>query len=182
MRARTVWAAGAALAGLLLLSACNSSDAQSPARDRSAARGAAAAHSPNRPQTPPPMLNGKPEWADNRQHTAQENLAYQFDRWGSGFGAKDEVDYARKARAFIDRPPKGVETVTRPNGDVILYDRASNTMAIARKDGAPRLFRKPPGGAADWEKARSEASNDTGYPSQRRYRAPVTGDYRSGAD
>lgn len=181
MREKTVGAASALLVALLLLTACDRTDAQAPARDRSGAKGSATVRGPDRPRTPPPMLNGRPEWADNRQHTAQENLAYQFEHWGGGFGARDEVDYAKKARAFIDRPPKGVEKVTRPNGDVILYDRASNTMAIVRRDGAPRLFRKPPGGVADWERARSEAANDTRIPSQRRYHAPVASDYRSAA-
>ena len=182
MKVLKVIAAGAALTGSLLVSACDRSDAQSPARDHRAVGSATAARAPDRPHTPPPMLNGKPEWADNRQHSAQENLAYQFDHWGAGFGAKDQADYAKRAHAFIDHPPKAAEKVTRPNGDVIMYDKASNTMAIARRDGAPRLFRKPVGGAADWEKARSEASNNTGGRSQRRYRAPSSGDYRGASD
>jgi pyocin large subunit-like protein len=127
------------------------------------------------------MLNGKPEWADNRQHSAQENLSYQFEHWGAALGAKDETDYAKRARSFIDHPPKSAEKVTRPNGDVLVYDKASNTFAIARRDGAPRLFRKPPGGAADWERAKSEAPRGGGA-SQRRYRAPSAGDYRGAAD
>ena len=66
--------------------------------------------------------------------------------------------------------------------DVMLYDKASNTFAIARRDGAPRLYRKPLDGAATWDKAKSDAGNASGYRSQRRYHAPSAGDYRSASD
>jgi pyocin large subunit-like protein len=105
------------------------------------------------------MLDGKPIWSDNREHTAMENLDYQFDHWGAGLGARDAQDYAKKARAFVDHPQHAVERVSRPNGDVLIYDKSANLFAIVRRDGAPRLFRKPPGGLADWEKAKSEASS-----------------------
>jgi len=116
------------------------------------------------------MLDGKPIWADNRDHTAIQNLDYQFEHWGAPLGARDAKDYARKARAFIEHPPHGVERVSRPNGDVLIYDRAANILAIVRRDGAPRLFRKPLGGEADWEKAKAEAS--VGARPAGRYRAP----------
>lgn len=168
--------------GALALSACDRSDAQSPARDHSGSRPAIAARGPDRPHTPPPMVNGKPEWADNRQHSAQENLTYQFEHWGSALGAKDQGDYAKRAHAFIDHPPKNAEKITRPNGDVMLYDKASNTFAIARRDGAPRLFRKPADGVATWDKAKSDANNTSGGRYQKRYHAPSAGDYRSSGD
>ena len=182
MNLKVILTAGAALAGLAILSGCDRSDAQSPSRDHSGAvRPAIAARGPDRPHTPPPMLNGKPQWADNRQHSAQENLAYQFDHWGAGVGAKDQNDYAKRAHAFFEHPPKGAEKVTRPNGDVMMYDKASNIFAIARRDGAPRLYRKPTDGVATWEKARSEAASGAGR-SQRRYHAPSSGDYRNQGD
>jgi pyocin large subunit-like protein len=164
--------AALALASLTMLSACDRSDAGAPARDHSVAAAPAAA----RASAPTPMLNGKPIWADNRQHSAQENVDYQFGHWGSSVGARDARDYAAKARAFIDHSPRGAEKISRPNGDVLIYDKASNTFAVARKDGAPRLFRKPPGGEADWIKAKTDAPNDT--RSRRRYNAPNARDFR----
>jgi len=125
------------------------------------------------------MLDGKPMWADNREHSALENLDYQFDHWGSALGARDSKDYARKARAFIDHPPHAVERVSRPNGDVMMYDKTANVMAIVRRDGAPRLFRKPAGGASDWDKAKSEAAS--GGRSRSRYRTADSGDYSRGS-
>jgi hypothetical protein len=181
-----VAAAVAGLAAALALWGCDRGDAGAPARQHTSTGGDRTASSSravdSRPHTPPPMIDGKPMWADNRQHSAQENLDYQFDKWGSAFGARDSKDYAKKALAFTGHPPARVEKISRPNGDTLLYDKGSNTFAIVRKDGAPRLFRKPPGGAADWEKAKSEAASGGSYRSRSRYRAPSSGDYSRGAD
>jgi len=166
----------AALTGALAVWGCDRGDAGTPSRDHSIATAGGAqtvAHAP------PPMLDGKPMWADNREHSAMENLDYQFGHWGQALGARDAKDYARKARAFIDHPPHAVERVSRPNGDVLMYDKTANILAIVRRDGAPRLFRKPVDGVADWEKAKAEAP--AGGRSRSRYHAPGSGDYSRGA-
>ncbi len=173
MRAELMIAA--ALACVSAVAACDRGDAGTPARDHAAAAGGAGAVA----HAPPPMLDGKPMWADNREHSALENLDYQFGHWGQALGARDSKDYARKARAFIDHPPHAVERVSRPNGDVLMYDKTANILAIVRRDGAPRLFRKPVDGAADWEKAKAEAPS--GGRSRSRYHAPGSGDYSRGA-
>ncbi len=153
-----ITAVSAALAGMIALWGCDRGDASAPAREHPASASRPSSYGgETRPHTPPPLLDGKPIWADNRSHSAQENVDYQFDRWGSTVGAHDAKDYARKARAFIEHPPKGVEKVGRPNGDTLIYDKGANLFAIVRRDGAPRLFRKPPGGLADWERAKTEA-------------------------
>lgn len=167
--------AALALVSALVLWGCDRGDAGTPARDHSASVGSGASRIDH---PPPPMLEGKPAWADSRTHTAMENLDYQFDHWGAALGARDAKDYAHKARAFIDHPPHAVERVSRPNGDVLIYDKAANVFAIVNRDGAPRLFRKPLGGEADWEKAKSEAS--AGGRSRGRYRAPGASDYSRG--
>jgi hypothetical protein len=158
----------------LLLTGCDRGDAGTPARDH----GAAASSETRTAHPPAPLLDGKPIWADNREHTAMENLDFQFDHWGAALGARDRQDYARKARAFIDHPPHVVERVSRPNGDVLVYDKAANLFAIVRRDGAPRLFRKPPGGLADWERAKSEAAS--GGRSRGRARMSGGSDYARG--
>lgn len=163
MNTTRIAVAGLALASALTLWGCDRGDAG--VTSHAAAGASGGIHAANHP--PAPLVEGKPMWADNREHTAMENLDYQFQHWGEALGARDARDYARKARAFIDHPPHAVERVSRPNGDVLIYDKSANIFAIVRKDGAPRLFRKPPGGAADWEKAKSEAGNP-----RPRYRAP----------
>jgi len=114
----------------------------------------------------PAAADGKPMWAPNRQHTAEENADYQFGKNGKDFGAISEADYVTKAHRFIDAPPAGVQKLERANGDALLYDAKSNTFAVVTKAGAPRTMFKPRDGAAYWrqqvsrESTRSKASDN----------------------
>ena len=101
---------------------------------------------------PAPLAgDGKPIWAANRKHTAQENADYQFGKNGKDFGAANEADYVAKAHAFVDAPPSGVQKVERSNGDALLYDAKTNTFAVVTKAGAPRTMFKPRDGASYWQ-------------------------------
>ena len=97
-----------------------------------------------------PKVDGKPMWASNRTHTAEENAQYQFSRNGHDFGASSETDYVAKAHAFIDHPPADIQTVDRRNGDRLLYDARQNVFAVVSSEGAPRTMFKPRGGASYW--------------------------------
>jgi pyocin large subunit-like protein len=99
---------------------------------------------------PTPTFQGKPLWAPNRNHTAEENAEYQFSRNGADFGAKSETDYVTKVHAFIAKPPHDIETLDRPNGDKLMYDPNGNVFAVVARNGAPRTMFKPRGGAAYW--------------------------------
>ena len=55
---------------------------------------------------PVPLVHGKPMWAANWRHTAEENARYQFARDGADFDARDVDDYVAKVHAFIDTPPR----------------------------------------------------------------------------
>lgn len=103
---------------------------------------------------------GKPAWASNRTHTAEENAQYQFTRNGHDFGAASEDDYVAKAHAFIDHPPTDTQSLDRSNGDRLMYDAAGNVFAVVSRDGAPRTMFKPRGGQAYWaqQKARETQS------------------------
>ena len=100
---------------------------------------------------PVKLLDGKPEWAASRRYSAQESAQHAYDRNGEAFGAQSLEDYVRKARAFVEHPPKGVETLSRPNGDTLFYDAKANVFAVADKAGAPRTMFKPDDGAAYWQ-------------------------------
>ncbi len=69
-------------------------------------------------------------------------------------------DYVRKAHEFVDHPPAGVETLSRRNGDTLMYDPKSNTFAVASRDGAPRTMFKPRAGAAYWDEQKTRLSAD----------------------
>ena len=99
---------------------------------------------------PVPQVDGKPMWAANRKHSAEENAQYQFTKNGRDFGASNEDDYVARAHAFIAHPPTGAQTLQRANGDRLIYDPGANVFAVASKDGAPRTMFKPRDGAAYW--------------------------------
>jgi pyocin large subunit-like protein len=100
---------------------------------------------------PVALVDGKPMWAANRRHTAQENANYQFQRDGADFGAATLQDFVAKAHVFTTSPPKDALTLTRSNGDKLLYDPAHNIFAVVTKDGAPRTMFKPAAGRAYWD-------------------------------
>jgi pyocin large subunit-like protein len=178
-------------AALLALSACDRGPASIPARDHAGgaaplSSAAAAVGSggdqdrvdPNLqvattrddPRSAPvPLVDGKPMWAANRRHTAEENARYQFARDGADFGARDVDDFVAKVHAFVERPPRGVETLTRPNGDRLLYDPDANVFAVVSAEGAPRTMFKPRDGAAYWQDQKQRlADQSNGADSQRK--------------
>ena len=111
-----------------------------------------------------PLVDGKPMWSDNRRHTAEENADYHFHHDGPDFGASNEKDYVAKVHHFIEHPPGDVQTISRSNGDKLLYDPKSNTFAVERKDGAPRTMFKPHDGEAYWKEQEAKAaSGDDSY-------------------
>jgi pyocin large subunit-like protein len=99
-----------------------------------------------------PLFHGKPVWAANKNHSGQENADYHFKRDGDVFEAKTEDEFLTKVHAFIDSPPQGVLTLTRGNGDKLMYDPKGNIFAVADKNGAPRTLFKPKDGQAYWDK------------------------------
>jgi len=112
---------------------------------------------------PVALVNGKPMWAANRRHTAQENADYQFQRDGADFDAHTLDDFVAKAHAFTASPPKDALTLTRSNGDKLLYDPARNIFAVVTKDGAPRTMFKPQSGKAYWDEQVARQSDDSDH-------------------
>ena len=113
-----------------------------------------------------PKYQGKPIWAANRNHSSQENADYQFKKNGSDVGADTEDAFIAKAHAFVDHPPEGAQTLTRANGDTLVYDPKANLFAVVAKDGAPRTIFKPRGGASYWDQQKTE--QDKPYSGYRR--------------
>ena len=103
-------------------------------------------------------------WAPSKTRSAGEAAQVQFEKNGAALGATSVDDYVSAARAFIAHPPKGAETLARPNGDVLIYDAASNRFAVATEDGSPRTLFKPREGAAYWAEQKARA----GKPAQAR--------------
>jgi hypothetical protein len=138
---------------------------------------------------PVKLVHGKPMWAANRRHTADENAEYHFEHDGADFGAKTVDDYIAKVHAFVDTPGKDVESLTRRNGDKLLYDPKDNVFAVVTREGAPRTMFKPRDGGAYWDqqkqqiaqqdKSGSDAGDDSGKRSRysrRAYRGSSSSD------
>lgn len=135
-----------------------------------AAGGQAAQAGSTDPRDAPVALatDGKPMWAANRKHTAQENADYQFNKNGKDFGAASEAQYVAKTHAFVDAPPAGVKKIARSNGDALLYDTKNNTFAVVTSAGAPRTMFKPRDGARYWDQqvAREQTRSSKGDDSE----------------
>jgi len=99
---------------------------------------------------PVKLVDGKPMWSASRRYSAEESARRSFERNGEAFGARTLDQFVRQAHAFVEHPPAGTETLTRPNGDTLFYDPKGNVFAVATKDGAPRTMFKPDEGAAYW--------------------------------
>jgi hypothetical protein len=117
---------------------------------------------------PVPLIGGKPLWAANRKHTAEENAQYQFAKNGGDFEAKSESQYVTQVHAFVDKPPRDAEVIDRSNGDKLIYDPKANVFAVVARNGAPRTMFKPRDGATYWaqqkdrEAKRGKTSQDGG--------------------
>lgn len=173
MRISILLGAGCALA--LALAACDGKPSAVATRDQGSG-GAMGAHgyggsgggSRDPRDAPVAQINGKPMWAANRKHTAEENAEYQFTKNGGDFGAKSETDYVSKAHDFVDHPPHSAETIDRSNGDRLIYDPGGNVFAVVSRAGAPRTMFKPRGGANYWtqqkdrEAKRAKGPSDSG--------------------
>ena len=112
-------------------------------------------------------VDGKPMWSSNRRFTADQNAQRHFERDGADFGAASVEDYVGKVHRFISRPPKGAQTLTRANGDRLIYDPASNVFAVSTRDGAPRTMFKPDDGAAYWAKVKAREADGGARTSRR---------------
>jgi len=152
-----LFTAAAALA--ICLAACGQKQSAVPSADHQASSGSANGYSQaslgDQRDAPVPQVNGKPMWAANRTHSAEENAQYQFTKNGGDFGAASEADYVTKVHAFVDRPPADIETIDRRNGDRLIYDAKGNTFAVVSRAGAPRTMFKPRAGASYWNQQKA---------------------------
>lgn len=93
-----------------------------------------------------------PLWSSNRKYSAYENATYHYEKHGAEVGARSYEEWLGMVHGFIHAPPKGVETLSRNNGDTLFYDTRRNVFAVMTKKGAPRTLFRPYEGAAYWQK------------------------------
>lgn len=104
----------------------------------------------------------------NRRETVDAKITRLYERNGAAFGARWPEDYLARIKAFTGAPPAGTERVSRPNGDVLFYQAATNTFAVVARNGTPRTMFKPDDGP--------------GYWAEQKARAPTFGQRRAASD
>lgn len=154
-------AATACVAGLAGVAGCDAAPSAVETRPREAAEagavagtesvGAATQAGPATADAAAPLLTA------NRRETVDEKTRRLFERNGAAFGAATPEAYLAQVEGFTRRPPADVERVTRPNGDVLLYQAATNTFAVVDADGVPRTMFKPDDGPAYWAEQKARA-------------------------
>lgn len=156
-----VWTiTGVALTGLLGLCACGDGDSAVETRDRTASSSGVTPTAPAANGLGPGPSNAVAErtaLTANRRETVDEKIIRLYERNGADFEAQSAGDFLEKVTAFTTRPPSGTETVTRPNGDSLMYQAATNTFAVVARDGTPRTMFKPENGAAYWAEQKAAA-------------------------
>ena len=96
---------------------------------------------------------GKGLWSSTGELSAVENAFGHWSQHGNEFpNLQNAKQYVESARDFLGHPPAGVLTKTRANGDVLLYDAATNTFAVKNVEGVPRTMFKPRDGAAYFDR------------------------------
>ncbi|WP_297798895.1 S-type pyocin family protein [uncultured Brevundimonas sp.] len=158
---------GGALAAALLLAACGNGGSAVETRDREGAPAAAplalseqAAPQIAQVQTPPEApAQAAVVLTSNRRETAGAKAVRLYERNGADFGATSAEDYLEKAKAFTKTPPADAEKVSRPNGDVLIYQARTNTFAVVDRRGVVRTMFKPSNGAEYWERQKATAAS-----------------------
>ena len=158
---RTAAAGAVASVALLGLAACGNGASAVETRDRAAdvteatltaATGASSAEAATAERS-----GDKTVLTANRRETVDAKIQRLYERNGSDFGATSPEDFLAKVTAFTSRPPSGVETATRPNGDTLLYQASTNTFAVVAKNGSPRTMFKPDDGPTYWAEQKAAA-------------------------
>lgn len=93
-----------------------------------------------------------PLWSKTRKLSPAENSRNAFDKHGQEVGAKSYEEYMAMVQTFVHAPPKGTQSLTRTNGDVLMFDAKSDVFAVVTKTGAPRTLFRPYDGQAYWQK------------------------------
>lgn len=158
--------------GLLWLGACGNGGSAVETRERAetdiapvAAEGQGQALSAPLPvQDPAPVSAPAPAQAaavltSNRRETASAKAVRLYKRNGADFAATSPEDYLEKAKAFTRFPPADAEKISRPNGDLLIYQARTNTFAVVDRRGVVRTMFKPYNGPDYW--ARQKASPES---------------------
>jgi len=88
-------------------------------------------------------------WSETKALSRVQNAFKHWMDHRSEFpNLQNSKQYVEAAWEFVTNPPAGVVSKIRANGDVLLYDAASNTFGVKNAQGIPKTMFKPTDGAA----------------------------------
>ncbi|HET8670693.1 MAG TPA: hypothetical protein VFM05_08735, partial [Candidatus Saccharimonadales bacterium] len=108
---------------------------------------------PRIPPIPRPNLNAAkpPLWTSTKTKTAAENAFRHWKKHRPEFPEfQNAKQYVEGAKKFFSDPPPHTLTKTRPTGDKLFYNPASNTFGVQAPNGAPRTMFRPTDGIRYW--------------------------------
>ncbi|MGR8023362.1 hemagglutinin repeat-containing protein [Burkholderia cenocepacia] len=92
-------------------------------------------------------------WTPGKPADIAINAATHWQKHAAEFPEFQSLnDYLRGTSQFVKDPPAGTLSFTRSNGDVLLYDKSTNTFASMAADGTPRTMFRPTDGIEYWYK------------------------------
>ena len=98
---------------------------------------------------------GTPIWTKTKELVPVSNAYGHWVKHGSEFSTEsfnNAKEYVDSTHDFINNPPSGTLTKTRPNGDTLFYHPDTNTFAVKTKDGVPKTMFKPEKKMDYWNK------------------------------
>ncbi|MGO4416977.1 DUF637 domain-containing protein, partial [Cupriavidus sp. KB_39] len=83
-------------------------------------------------------------WSSTGSKSAVENAYSHWDKHMTEFPEyNNSVQYVRGAQIFVATPPPGTLAISRSNGDTVLYNPNTNTLAVKGADGSPKTMFRP---------------------------------------
>ncbi|WAC56943.1 hypothetical protein [Gordonia sp. SL306] len=99
---------------------------------------------PSQRNYPEPPANWKSNWSNGKLGDSRANALTHYENHGHEFrGITSPEQYAAAANGFLKNPPPGTFRLTRPNGDVLLYNSGTNTFLSATHSGQIKTMFKP---------------------------------------
>lgn len=97
---------------------------------------------------PLPRLGARPPiWSATRGKTPVQNAFGHYEKHvvkrGEFPSIKNAKQYVDQATGFLNNPPAGTLSKTRPNGDVVRFNPNTDEFGIMNSAGAPRTYFKP---------------------------------------
>jgi hypothetical protein len=83
-------------------------------------------------------------WTGTKSKTPAENAKGHWDKHSQDFPEyQNAAEYTKGAKEFLNNPPPTALSKVRANGDVVVYDPASDVFGVRTADGTPRTMFKP---------------------------------------